>query len=168
MIPTAKKHNRETHGLRHHKFYKRWDSMMQRCYNPKHGSYKDYGARGIVVSDEFKYCEAYICYLENLPGYIEGLQVDRRDNNGNYERGNLKWSTVTDNNLNKRVRKDSSTNYTGVSELRYGKFRASLVINRIQKHIGVFKTIEEAVLGRNKYIIDNNLRHSLQHIDNIK
>ena len=44
-------HPRVTHGLTHHRLYKTWKSMMQRCLNKKHPQYKDYGGRGIKVCD---------------------------------------------------------------------------------------------------------------------
>jgi len=157
------------HGLRNHKYYRIWDGVMQRCYNPKATSYKNYGARGICVSEEFKDCKTFICYLESLPGYLKKMELDRIDNNGNYERNNLKWATRQEQTFNTRVRKDNISNYTGVcKQVRSLKWRAYLNIDgKKQKHLGVYDTIKEAVEARNKYIIDNNLKHKIQtYIDN--
>ena len=43
-----------THGLGNHKLYSVWNGMMQRCNNTKCPEYKNYGARGIKVSDEWE------------------------------------------------------------------------------------------------------------------
>ena len=85
--------SRKTHGLRHHPLYKTWDSMMQRCNNPKHGSFKNYGKRGVYVSEEFKDCSIFISYLESLPNYsskkIKRLTIDRIDNSKGYTQDNI-------------------------------------------------------------------------------
>lgn len=153
------------HGLRHHSLYKKWDAMMQRCYNPKQAGYKNYGGRGIKVSEEFKNIANYINYIESLPNYTEGtlLQIDRIDNDGNYERGNIKLSSSLEQILNQRVRKDNKAGFTGISKiLGKEKYRAYLNINGKQLMIGSFDTIEEAIYNRNVYIIENKLPHRLQ------
>lgn len=159
-----KKSNRQTHGLRYHKFYGTWDSMMQRCNNSKSTNYKNYGARGIKVSEEFKDCKTFIKYIESLPNYSEDKQIDRINNDLGYQRNNLKWSDRTEQNLNKRVKSDNSTGYTGVSKAvnSTDNYRAYLFIKNKYINIGIFDSIEEAVKARNKYILDNNLNHKIQ------
>ena len=41
------------HGMAYAPIYKIWANMIQRCENPNHKSYKNYGGRGITVSEEF-------------------------------------------------------------------------------------------------------------------
>lgn len=63
--------------------YWAWKAMKQRCKNPKCKAYKNYGARGIKVCNEWEKFEPFLSWcLEN--GYQKGLDLDRRDNNGNY------------------------------------------------------------------------------------
>ena len=58
--------------------------MLKRCYNSKHPAFKHYGARGIVVCDEWRYnLETWMTWA--LPKQEPGLEIDRIDNNGNYE-----------------------------------------------------------------------------------
>lgn len=158
------------HGMKKHPLYSTWDSMMQRCFNPKCTNYKNYGARGIIVSEEFRDCKTYILYIESLPNYSSNnkLQVDRIDNDGNYERGNLKLSTLTEQNHNKRVRNDSSTGYKGISKaVNSPRYRSYLYQNNKHISIGIFDTIKEAVEARNQYIKQNNLPHQIQvYVDN--
>lgn len=157
--------SRLTHGMKHHPFYATWDSMMQRCNNPKCTNYKNYGARGITVSEEFKDCKVFINYIESLDGYSRGKQVDRIDNNKGYERGNLKWSTQSEQNYNKRVRSDNKSGYQGVAKaVNSPRWRAYIYVNKSQISIGIYNTVEEAVKARNNYIINNNLHHKIQSI----
>lgn len=158
--------SRKTHGLRYHPFYATWDSMMQRCFNPNSINYKNYGARGIVVSEEFKDCKTYISYIESLSNYSLNLdyQIDRINNDGNYERGNLKFSSLIEQNHNKRVKSDNKTGYKGVAQaVNSSRWRAYLYLDsKTQISIGIFDTIKQAVEARNQYILDNNLPHKIQ------
>ena len=95
--------NRGTHRMstEHPKLYLVWETMKNRCENPNRAKYKDYGARGIEVCDEWHNTENFCKWaLEN--GYEEGLQIDRIDNNGNYEPNNCRWVTPKENSRNRR------------------------------------------------------------------
>jgi len=75
--------------------------MLQRCYNRKNPNYKNYGARGIAVCRRWRLSSrAYIEDMGQPP--FEGAQVDRIDNDGDYEPGNCKWSTPQENCNNRR------------------------------------------------------------------
>lgn len=158
------------HGMKKHPLYTTWDSMMQRCNNPRCTNYPNYGGRGIKISDEFKDCKTYISYIESLPNYLitNNLQVDRINNDGHYERGNLKLSSQVEQNHNKRVRSDNKTGYKGVAKaVNSPKWRSYIYLDsKTQVGIGIFETIKEAVAARNQYIIDNNLPHKIQEYAN--
>ncbi len=78
------------------KLYGAWISMKQRCYNPNCKSYKRYGGRKIRVCDEWS---EYIPFRDwaLLNGYKEGLSIDRKENDGNYEPYNCQWITQSEN-----------------------------------------------------------------------
>lgn len=81
---------------------KRVSAMRQRCQNPRDQSYQNYGGRGIQFKfDSVKSGVDYI--LDALPAasYV-GLDIDRTDNNGHYEPGNLRLVTRKANHQNKR------------------------------------------------------------------
>lgn len=82
----------------------RFDAMLQRCRNPSAQSYRNYGQRGI----ECRFTrEQFIEYmLEELPheNYVD-LQIDRVNNDGHYEPGNLRLATQIENLRNRRTNK---------------------------------------------------------------
>lgn len=101
------------HGLSKHPIYVVWNHMIQRCYNAKCKAFRNYGARGIGVCDEWcdspaefiKWCEAN--------GWDSKLEIDRVDNNSDYSPENCRFVTHRENQNNKRSM--SSTHCAAVS-----------------------------------------------------
>lgn len=88
------------HGQSKTPIYRAWSNAKDRCRNPKHKAYKHYGGRGIEFSSEWDEFETF--YREMRDGWFKGGHLDRIDNNKGYEPGNCKWSTVTEQQNNKR------------------------------------------------------------------
>lgn len=88
---------RRTHGLSDSRLYDMYGNIRARCYNKSHNSYKNYGARGISVCQEWLGSfEAFATWaLRN--GYREDLEIDRIDVNGNYEPSNCRFVTPQEN-----------------------------------------------------------------------
>ena len=101
------KQRRTTHSLSQHNLYRTWNNMKQRCYNTNHPKYNGWGGRGIIVQDNWINDPArFINYVLNTIGdRPKGMTLDRKDNEGNYVEGNLKWSTISEQNKNQRPRK---------------------------------------------------------------
>ena len=72
-----------------------WYNMNQRCFNPNATEYSSYGGRGITVCEEWKNdFWKFVDYATKLENYgEEGRTLDRINNNGNYEPGNIRWVT---------------------------------------------------------------------------
>lgn len=80
--------------------------MTNRCHNPAQPRYADYGGRGIVVCAEWRASvEAFASYVEESLGQRPGplYSLDRIDNDGHYEPGNLRWADSKTQNNNRRL-----------------------------------------------------------------
>lgn len=96
--------NRVVHGKVHDPEYKVWQTMIERCNNPNHDSYERYGGRGIRVCD--RWMNSFAAFYEDMgPRPSEKHQVDREDNNGNYEPCNCHWTTIKQNSFNRSTSK---------------------------------------------------------------
>lgn len=89
--------------MAHTKIYRVYCRMKQRCYDRNVREYKHYGGRGIKVCDEWlsDFMAFYEWAMAN--GYAEGLTIERKDTNGNYEPSNCVWADRKTQNNNTRA-----------------------------------------------------------------
>lgn len=80
--------------------YKAWSSAVQRCTNPRHPSYRNYGGRGVRICEEWR--RSFVAFFNHMGPRPPGLTLDRIDNDGHYEPGNCRWTTYTEQIRNRR------------------------------------------------------------------
>lgn len=109
-IEQVLKEDRKTNVIEH-PMYTVWNGMTGRCLNPKNPGYKNYGARGITVCEEWKTFEGFVEGMTPRPSLAHSL--DRIDNSRGYYRENCRWATrreqANNTRLNNRITVDGQT-----------------------------------------------------------
>ena len=150
----------EQHRMRDSKMYKRWSNIKSRCFNKNTPGYHNYGARDITMCDEWSNSfTSFYNHVKSLPDYgKKGYTLDRINNDGNYEPGNVRWVDKHIQVVNRRKPHNKHAPFVGVTKYPAGDgYLSYLSINRKRKHIASTRTILEAVDARNNYIIENGL-----------
>lgn len=95
---------RERHGKYGTPEYHVWIHMHSRCYNKNCKDFHRYGGRGIIVCEEW--IKSFSTFLKDMGKKpFPKAQIDRIDNDGNYEPENCRWVTNTINSWNKPTTK---------------------------------------------------------------
>lgn len=92
------------HGQCGSAVYVAWMNMVQRCKNPNHPQYADYGGRGITVCKSWEQFENFYADMGDRP---QGLTLDRINNDKGYERSNCRWADRKTQANNRRKPKKS-------------------------------------------------------------
>lgn len=91
-----------THSLAGHELYNTWSQMLRRCEDPNNHRYNRYGGRGIKVCARWHDVRLFIVDIEAQLGCRPiGMTLDRIDNDGDYEPGNLRWATRSQQRRNR-------------------------------------------------------------------
>ena len=118
--------------IRSHPYYHIYMNQKYRCTKPTHVDYYLYGGRGI----QFKFTSFWDWLLELGPRPTENHSVDRIDNNGHYEYGNIRWATPKEQRLNQRP-KFNKFGLTGLSEIKpSGNYKTLRYVVRITDSSG--------------------------------
>lgn len=133
-----------THGKTDTRLYSIWSNMKSRCYNPNVDCYKHYGGRGITVDTLWQTFDGFI---ENLPeGYDDKLELDRIDNEKGYSIENCKWSTRSEQCMNRgSLGKDPER---GVSYIERDKLYKANITKDGKRYQKYFKLRDDAINWR--------------------
>ena len=153
MSNTIESRKRIYHGGKGTKLYEVWCSMKQRCFNPNNKRYKTYGGRGITVCEEWRNdFKTFYDYVSKLPHFgEEGRSIDRINNNGNYEPGNVRWAT----------RKTQANNQQNTIRIEYKGITRTL--NEWGEILGVNPYTLYGRIFRNGMSVERAFRKPIQH-----
>lgn len=101
----AEGNSKRTHGLSFSRLWRIHSQMKVRCYDKKSDAYKNYGARGITICDEWLGENGLKNFSEwaYSNGYSEKLTIDRKDNSKGYSPDNCRWTDRKTQNRNRRT-----------------------------------------------------------------
>lgn len=127
--------------------------MRQRCSNAKNSEYKNYGARGILVCS--RWANSFLAFWQDMgPTWKPGLELDRRNNNGNYDLGNCRWTDSRTQKLNRRKQTATSSDYIGVCFDKWSKnWKAQHRVGGRTLHCGRFDDAAAAAQARDATVI---------------
>jgi len=101
------------HGKNRTKKHRTWQNIKTRCLNKSRKYYKHYGGRGITICEKWLNFEGFDEDMPDPPG--EEYQIERINNNGNYEKSNCKWATRKEESRNKRT--NINITYNGKTQI---------------------------------------------------
>ena len=149
-----------THGLSRSRFYNTWRHMVARCHKTEHKQYVDYGARGIIVCEDWRDIKKFIKWAEET--HIEGYSLDRIDNDKGYSPDNCRWADGVTQATNQRKKSNNTSGFIGVHRYKeYNKWISRITFKGVRISLGYYDSIEEAVKARDNYIKEHNLPHKL-------
>ncbi len=135
-------------SIRKHPFYRAYWNMLRRCYNSNYYYFHRYGGRGIKVCKRWSEENGFMNFVNDMGERPLDYQLDRINNDGNYEPNNCRWTDKYTQMANTRATKI----YPGVNfHKSRNKWRARIKIKGKEKHLGLFKTINEAIKIRKEY-----------------
>jgi len=122
--------------------------MIDRCYNAKNKAFKYYGGRGIKVCDEWlgeNGFDKFYAHIGPRP-IVEGIKytIDRINNDGHYEPGNVRWATYEQQANNTRANRKITLNGETKNFGQWAKDLENISPSTVRYRLESGKTVEEA------------------------
>jgi len=134
-------------SLEYPRIYRIWKGIIHRCNNPKQTGYERYGGKGVTVCDEWTNSFDNFLQWALSNNYSDTLTIDRIESTKPYQPDNCRWATYFTQEQNRGVQCRNKLGILGVCSSGKG-YRAYITRDGIKKHLGWFKTINDATNAR--------------------
>lgn len=146
--------SRISHGATGTRLYNIWNGMKQRCTNKNTKWYKNYGAKGIKVCDEWLVFENFYKW-SMVNGYDKNRSIDRIDSSGNYEPSNCRWTdsvTQANNTSRNHFISYNGKTHTLAEWSKISGIPSDRIRQRLKKGWDIEKAIfEKSYKGKNQF-----------------
>lgn len=133
--------------------HRSWLSMIARCTNPTATSYPRYGGRGITICPAW--LGSFTAFMLDMGTRPEGMSLERKDNNGNYDPTNCKWATPIEQAGN--TRKTRLIEHNGKTlPLSVWAREAGMLPSKLHKRLNDGWTMERALDPKAGHRFDNH------------
>lgn len=128
--------------------YNLYRGIKNRCFNKRTPDYNKYGGRGITLHKEW--LDDFMLFYEYIKQELgerpsNNHTLDRIDNDGNYEPGNIRWADKITQARNRRVRKDSKSGVSGVTWCKRDScWVVRISIDKKEISLGQYKDLDDA------------------------
>lgn len=133
-VAIAARSRATVHGGSKSALYQRWQAMKARCGNPRNAAYGNYGGRGICVCARW---QSFPAFARDMgPTFTDNMEIERKDNNGNYEPANCIWVNHSTNNRNKRTNHQVTINGESKILIEWGEIaglKPNTILTRIRR-----------------------------------
>lgn len=143
-----------SHRASHTRLYNIYDTMKRRCYCPNHDSYKHYGAKGVVVCEEWLKDPSSFINWARTNGYNDDLTLDRiAGGNSPYCPENCRWVTwkvQANNKSDNRIVEFEGVKYTIAQFVEKFNISRDVVNHRLKNGWSIEKILKVPIKKRNK------------------
>jgi hypothetical protein len=140
-------------GSKKSSIYFTYYNMLRRCNNPSYWKYDRYGGRGVKVCERWDCSGGFINFAIDMGEKPPGFQLDRTDNNGDYEPGNCRWV----GKYTQMANTSNTNDIVGVGwHKQRGKWRARVKVGGKDISLGLYENKDDAIKARENYVYRNN------------
>lgn len=159
-IAKTKYLNNEPSTQEHFKLLECWFGIKERCYNTKSVAYKNYGARGISICNEWLIDFTIFKQWALSNGFKIGLTIDRINNDGNYEPSNCAFVSMRDNTRHTRATKIHMETANKIREL----YQKGVKQNELCNIYSLSATHIHRIIHNERWAKDEQMQSSLSNI----